>query len=314
MGQMVGSKGESLKVKAVLMAVMSCALWGSAVPFVKEMYASFAVSSQDLGSQFFLAGCRFTMAGLLILTFLSYKKKEIPLVYKWEWKYVLHVALYQTVFQYMFYYIGMANTSGVIASIIVGSTAFFGFFLSCFFYRQEKFTWGKFIGCMIGFIGILLCVGNGSLTGFELKLMGPGSSILSAVFYALSSCLLKKYAGKIESVKLCGYQFFFGGVALIILGVALGVEIGERTFVGSFCVFYLAMVSAVAYSMWSVLLARYSVSQITVFTFLTPIFGSIFTCIYDINELKNVSYITVVSLAMVVVGIIVINKQFSKIV
>ncbi|MFI3172218.1 MAG: DMT family transporter [Eubacteriales bacterium] len=301
-----------LKVTGVLMALLSCALWGSAVPFVKAMYGCFGVSSQEIGNQFFLAGIRFALAGIIIILYVSYRQRKFAAVERREVKCILHVAAYQTVFQYMFYYIGIANTASVVASIIVGSTAFFSFLLSCFFYKQEKFAWSKLAGCILGFSGILLCLGNGSLDAIDFKLMGAGSSLIAAIFYALSSCLLKKYAGFMDSVKLCGYQFFAGGIVLCIVSVFVGINIPEVTISGIMCVLYLAMVSAVAYSMWSVLLSKYNVSQITIFTFSTPMFGTVFSCMFDRSELSNLSHYTVIALLLVIMGIVIINKETRK--
>ena len=55
------------------------------------------------------------------------------------------VALFQTVIQYIFFYVGLANTSGVKGTIASGSNAFFAMLIASLIFKQEKLTFKKII-------------------------------------------------------------------------------------------------------------------------------------------------------------------------
>ena len=53
---------------------------------------------------------------------------------------------------------------------------------------------------------------------------------------------------------LSGYQFIFGGIVMIILGLVMGGRITHVSVPAILMLFYLACISAVAYSIWGILL------------------------------------------------------------
>ena len=89
------------------------------------------MDSADTASQIVFAGIRFTLAGLLVLVFTSIREKKVMFPDKEVLKYAIPVCLAQTVGQYFFFYIGVANTSGVKGGIITGLGNFIAILLSC---------------------------------------------------------------------------------------------------------------------------------------------------------------------------------------
>ena len=88
------------------------------------------MDSADTASQIVFAGIRFTLAGLLVLAFTSIREKKVMFPDKEVLKYAIPVCLAQTVGQYFFFYIGVANTSGVKGGIITGLGNFIAILLS----------------------------------------------------------------------------------------------------------------------------------------------------------------------------------------
>ena len=58
--------------------------------------------------------------------------------------------------QYFCYYIGLAHTTGVKASVLVGMNVFTAILISSLLLRLEKLTVRSIIGCTVGFLGIIL--------------------------------------------------------------------------------------------------------------------------------------------------------------
>ena len=71
---------------------------------------------------------------------------------------------------------------------------------------------------------------------------------------------------------------------------------------------YLAFLSAVAYSIWGILMKHNPVSRVSVYGFLSPIFGVISSIIL-LNEGAGFGMIHLIALILVCVGIVVVNRD-----
>lgn len=66
-------------------ALLCCALWGSAFPCVKIGYQMFAIEADQVAAQILFAGCRFTLAGILTILIGSILQKKILIPKKESW-------------------------------------------------------------------------------------------------------------------------------------------------------------------------------------------------------------------------------------
>lgn len=130
----------------------------------------FEISASDTDSVLLFAGLRFLLAGILVITFGSIIERRVLLPKKSSlWK-ILLLCLAQTVVQYAFFYVGLSRTTGVKASIIEAMNVFVAIVVAAFIFRQEKFTFLKAVGCMLGMAGIVVVNLNG--LSFEASLTG----------------------------------------------------------------------------------------------------------------------------------------------
>lgn len=121
-------------------ALICCALWGSAFPCIKIGYNMMHIASSDTASQILYAGCRFTLAGILAVVLGSLTQRQFLLPTKASLPHILELSLLQTILQYLFFYIGLAHTTGVKASIIEAVSTFVAIFVAGFLFHQEKVT------------------------------------------------------------------------------------------------------------------------------------------------------------------------------
>ena len=176
-----------------------------------------------------LAGARFIIAGCMTILFGSILAGKILLPKKGSWKNVAILSLFQTVGQYYFFFMALAHTSGVRGSIINASGNFIAILFAVYIFRFEKMTLKKFLGCLVGFAGILLIMGGGQalMSGGAVTLTGEGAMLAADFFYAGSSCLIKVFSRDENPVTLSGYQFLIGGTLLLAIGAVMG---GNLTF------------------------------------------------------------------------------------
>ena len=88
----------------------------------------------------------------------------------------------------------------------------------------------------------------------------------------------------------------------------MGGHITKVTLSGIGLLVYLALVSAVAYSLWGIILKYNPVSRVTVFGFMNPVFGVLLSALL-LGETDQASGILgLLSLLLVSVGIYVVNS------
>lgn len=268
-------KKETLTRPAVvtLLACLCCLLWGSAVPFINLGYQLFAIPEGETASQILFAGCRFTLAGLLAVLIASVPRRRFVLPRPGNWGRVVRLSLVQTIAQYVFFYIGVAHTTSVKGAIIQGLNAFVTILIACYVFRSERMSARKWLGGLVGVAGIVLVNMDGMHIDPSVSLLGEGFLVISMVAAAFSSGLIKRYSQHEEPVCLSGWQFVLGGLTMIAVGLLLGGRLHPQRMLALPVLLYLAMISAVAYSLWAVLLKHNPVSHVAVFTFLQPVFG-----------------------------------------
>ena len=292
-------------------AVLCCALWGSAFPFIKIGYDLFHIPSEAVASQILFAGYRFMLAGILAILLGSVLKKKWLLPKKESLGNIVKLCMLQTVAQYLFFYIGLAKTTGVKASIIEGVSVFVAIFVASLIFHQEELTAKKLIGSMIGFAGVVLVNAAGSGVSMGFRFTGEGFIFLSTVAYAFSSVCLKIYSEREDPIVLSGYQFVAGGLIMVIVGLLMGGRLTEWNVRGVSMLLYLAAVSAVAYSLWGVLLKYNPVSKVSVFGFMNPVFGVILSAIL-LHEGESLGLMSILSLLLVCAGIYIVNRKTGK--
>lgn len=299
-------------VNVWLTAALCCLLWGSAFPAIKTGYRLLAIEAEDVPSILLFAGVRFTLAGLLTVLIFSLIERRLLLPHRRAVKKIAVLSLFQTVLQYIFFYLGLAYTTGSRGSVINATSVFFALIISALLFRIEQLRLHKIIGCAIGFIGVILV----SLDAFQKtdgSLLGEGFVLLSSIAYAFSSVFMKKYAADDSPAMLSGWQFVLGGLVLTGAGLAFGGRLQQLNWQAAALIVYMALLSAVAYSLWSILLKYNEVSKVAVCGFMIPVFGVLLSAVFG-EGLGGIGGIVAVALLLVVAGIILVNvpKQEKK--
>lgn len=289
-------------------ALLCCALWGSAFPCIKIGYQIFGIASDAIATQILFAGMRFTLAGVLTLLIGSVFSRKVLLPKKKSVYRIIKLSMLQTVGQYLFFYIGLANTTGVKASIIEGVNVFIAILVASVIFKQETLSSKKLIGCVIGFIGVVLVNMTGSGLDLHMRLNGEGFIFLSTVAYAFSSVCLKRYSKEENPIVLSGWQFVVGGIIMTLCGLFAGGKLMLWSGSGIAMLCYLALISAVAYSLWGILLKYNPISRVAVFGFMNPVFGVLLSAVL-LRETDSIGMLSLAALLFVCIGIYVVNRE-----
>ena len=297
-------------INIIICCIFCTALWGSAFPCVKLGYELFNISVDDIFSKILFAGWRFFLAGIIVLLITACIQKKFPKLKKEAIKSVGMLGFSQTTLEYIFFYIGLSYASGFKGAILNPTSTFMMVILAHFFYKDDKLTFRKTLGCIVGFLGIIIVNLSGDVNS-QSSFLGEGCLIISALAFAIGS-IISKEATKIESnpMIVTGYQLLIGGFILIVFGLIGGGKL-QVTSTSAFMLFlYLALLSSIAFSLWTTLFKYNPVSKVSIFNFLTPIFGTILSALIlseDVFNLKNIS-----ALILVCFGIYIVNKPKTK--
>ncbi len=290
-----------------LLAMVSCGLWGSAIPCIKIGYELLGIASADVPSELLFAGLRFMLAGIIAIAAASVAERRFICVKPSSAGMVVRLSLAQTIVQYAFFYIGVSHASGVKGTIVNASSTFLTILVATLIFRQERLTGRKLVGCLVGFAGVILVNLTGDLGG-AMSVTGEGFILIASLSYAVSSSLIRVYSQHENPVALSGYQFLLGGAVLAAAGFALGGRFAQVTPAGLGMLFYLACVSGIAYSLWSILLKHNPTSRVAIFGFMNPIFGVVLSSVL-LGEAGALPWLqTLVALALITAGIIIVNR------
>lgn len=293
------------KAAVIPLTMLCCLLWGSAFPCIKLGYGYSGIGSDDTASQILYAGLRFALAGVLALIMGSLTARKPLIPRRKAVPKIVMLSLFQTILQYTFFYIGLARSTGMKSSVITASNVFLSILVASLIFRTEKLTFRKILGCAAGFSGVVLINLSGIGGGFRLT--GEGFVFLSALSYAFSAALIKRFSAEEDPVMLSGWQFIIGGTFMTVLGLVLGGRIGTVDLRGAAMLVYLAIVSAAAFSIWGTLLKHNPVSMISVFGFMNPVFGVILSFLL-LSERSEAGPLRVVAaLGLVALGIVIVN-------
>ncbi|MCK9547338.1 MAG: DMT family transporter [Sphaerochaeta sp.] len=293
---------------AALLASFCAILWGSAYPAIKQGYLLFQVGSDDTAAKMAFAGLRFATSGVLVFLVRAFQGGEVQQLTSLngkDWTKVGALALVQTTVHYTFFYIGVSYTSGAKSSILNASTVFFAALLAHVAYTNDKVTVQKAIGILLGFCAVVLVNLDGSF-GFSFTLTGEGFVLIAAFLHSFSALFSKRLSRRIDPVLMTALQLFLGGLVLLFIALIMGAPFPTSTVGGYLLLAYLAAMSAIAFSLWTLLLKHNKVSSITIFNFLIPVSGTLLSALFLGESVLRLEYL--VSLPLVVAGIVLVTQ------
>ncbi|MNQ43984.1 putative amino-acid metabolite efflux pump [compost metagenome] len=291
------------------LATLCCLLWGSAFPAVKNGYALLHIAPGDIASQMLFAGWRFALAGAILLCVAAAMKKPIMALNGRQMRQVALLGLTQTTIQYVFFYVGLAHATGVKSSIMNATGVFFSVVLAHFIYTNDRLNGRKTLGCLIGFLGVVVVNLGGGALGFDFNLLGEGFIIIAAFVLAAASIYGKRLSADMDPMVMTGWQLFIGGVVLTTIGAVGGGHLQALDLQSGALLLYTALLSSVAFAVWSLLLKHNPVGLIAAFNFLIPVFGVTLSAIFLGESLLRWSYLA--ALALVCIGIWLVTRPSS---
>ncbi|MDF1756161.1 MAG: DMT family transporter [Verrucomicrobiales bacterium] len=255
----------------ILGIVLICSiLWGSAFPTIKYVYGIWEMES--IATRFLFAGVRFTIAGLLVLLFIS-RDRPLDRLRRADWRLLAVFTLFQTVGQYLFFYLALSTSSGILGSLLVSAGSFWWVLLAPLLLKSPPPTAKHYAILVMCAIGISIAV-YAPGAGAGRPLLGGALFLCSSLSGTLGVIVLQPLSKTIDVTTATGFSLFAGGLVLTLLGLP---AIGEATAFTDLRIagttIYLAIVSAAAFTLWNGLTRQYPVNLLAGYRFLIPLCG-----------------------------------------
>ena len=260
-----GSTKDHLDLKGFLILLLLTLLWGCNYPAIKISNLGF--------SPIFNALLRSSIASVLgILYCVSIKE---PLFHRD--RRLFHGFVVGMLFglEFVCIYLGMFYTDAARAIILVNTSPFI-VALGAYLFLRERLGIFKIIGLALAFAGVYLVFQGKPRTWSSSMLFGDILELGAAVFWGATTVYIKKYlAGRVHPIHTFLYQLVFSIPIIFLCSYLLEEKwILNVEYAPVVALLYASIVVAFAsYLTWFKLIHTYPVSQLAVFTFLSPFFG-----------------------------------------
>ncbi len=288
------------------LAIVACLLWSTAFVGVK-IGLRYTTPLQ-------FAGFRFFLSGIYILPFCGNLLKSLTMM-RQHWKEVVRLAFFQTFLLYTMFYLGISLVPAAITAIIIGASPLFSAILAHLFLGDDKLTFRKMGSISLGMTGvIIIAVSRGSFSWIEGKeFWGILILILANVAGSMGNVIVVKYRMGLPPLLLNSAQLMTGGLGLILLSIPFeGLTFGINEPEYYISLGWLSFMSAVAFSIWFILLRRpgVKVSELNVWKFLIPVFGAVLSWVILVDEHPEVTALT--GMLLIGLSLIVLNANHMR--
>lgn len=291
-----------LPLRVTIPAIIACLLWSSSFVFVK-------IGLQHM-PPLTLAGFRFLLAGMMLIPF-SGNLRHLASGTVANFRHVFIVSFFSTILHYSLFFWGMVLVPGAQGAIIVGSSPLLTALLAHVLVPDDRLSLRKLLIIGLGLLGVVLvalsshpwqAVGLREFGGMVLLVLCESSFVLGNI------AVLRKMHTSLPPIALNSVQMILGGAMLLVM--AWGIEGIPHLSVhpalwGALSV--MSFISAVAFSIWFILLQSVKVSQLSIWMFLIPVFGATLSWIFLPGESPDA--FSILGMAVICVAIVLFYTQ-----
>jgi drug/metabolite transporter (DMT)-like permease len=286
-----------LDVKALILLLIITLVWGFNHPTIK--YANQGIAPV------FASALRSIIAAMCGVLYCLWKKEKI---FHTDIN-LLHGVVVGLLFgaDFACLYLGLLYTDAARSIIFLYTSPFMVAVGAHFFLKGDRLTFLKTMGLVVAFIGVLIVFQGRPASAKPSMFIGDILEIIAASFWAATTLYIKRFmARSVQPIHTFLYQLVFSIPILFAVSLVLEprwIIMLSPPIVG--CILFQSVIVAfITYLIWFKLIHGYSVSRLSAFTFLTPIFGVLAGVIFLNEEFTN-SLMT--GLPLVCAGIFLVN-------
>ena len=182
--------------------------------------------------------------------------------------------------EFLFIFQGLAYTTALRATLFIYLAPFFVVLGGRIFLPADKFSAAQWLGLLLSFAGMIVAFGLPTPAVDPRQALGDLMMVAGAIFWATTTLIIKSRLNE--------------RIAAMPSAVAIGALAYQTVWVVS-----------VTFVIWFALIARYSANRLSVFSFLTPLFG-VAAGHFVLGEPLTPAFGAAV--ALVAAGLVLVNK------
>ena len=205
-------------------------------------------------------------------------------------------------------YWGMRYTDAARAIILVNCSPFV-VVLGAYLFLKEKLTFTKVAGLLLAFAGLYLVFLGKPRSWTPSMLFGDILQLAAATLWGATTVYIKKYlADRVHPIHTFLYQLVFSVPVTFVCALFLEPKwvLNVSSAVTTAVIYSSVIVAFASYLVWFKLIHVYPVSELAIFTFLSPVFGVAAGAIFLREQLTTG---LIFGLILVSVGIYVTNRR-----
>ena len=254
------------------------------------------------------AGLRFSMASVAILLWAGATGRPIALK-RGQARQILILSVMFTA-QLALFYLGLNKTTASRGTLLANLQPFFVLILAHFFIPGDQMTRKKFIGILMGFIGVAFMFLERKGVTDDL-MIGDGLVFAAIILWACNVIYMKRIIAAFSPFHLVLYPMLFSIPFFFLAGY-----IWDSPMIGKVDVPVLAamlyqgfLTASFGFVAWTTMLQKYGAVALHSFLFLLPITGVLLGGLL-LGE-PVATYNILLALAFIVTGIIVVHSKLS---
>jgi len=210
--------------------------------------------------------------------------------------------------EFLLIYRGLVWTTATRGVLFLYLAPFFVVIGSRWLVPGDHFRLSQWLGLLLSFLGIVIAFGLPTPASDPRQILGDLMLVGGAAAWAATTLIIKASAlNRISAEKTLLYQLVVSapllGIGAIIFGERM-VSAPSALALGAFA-YQTVYVVSITFTIWFVLVVRYSAARLSVFTFLAPLFG-VAAGHLVLNEPLTPAF--AVAVALVAAGLLLVNR------
>jgi drug/metabolite transporter (DMT)-like permease len=274
-------------------------IWGSSFLLIKLGVAEMPPA--------FVAGGRLATGLLFLLVTLRLQGLSLPRQ-RLLWGKLAIVGFLNNAVPWLLIPWGEQYISSALASILNATMPFFTVLIAHYATRDDRLTWPKVLGIVLGFVGVVALIGPDLRAITSNSALGDMAVLLASASYAIAAVYARKNLRGEDHTVLATGQLSMG---LLFMAPLMLLSLGGLQAVPSakaiLAVLALGVLgSGLAYALYYWLIERASASRVSLVTYLLPVTGVVWGGLLLKEPLGPRTF---VGLALIFAGVFLVNRQ-----
>jgi len=282
----------------VFLLLLLGAIWGSSFFNIKIATYSY--------EPYTLALIRVIFATITLLVVSFFYKIKIQAFSEKKWKIYALVGLCNIAIPFSLIAIGTNKVDSYLAAMLMSTTPLTGSILAHMFTNDEKITFLKSTGIILGFIGVTVLFFDKLIIN-ETNYLFAIIILIGSTFYSISGIMILKYLKKSGNINVTASTLIWSVIFLLPLSFIFEKPLSSNpTLYSTLSLIYLGVV-ATGFAWWLrfKILAKNGIVFQTQVAYLIPIFGVIFGALILKEQL---TWKVLASLVIIILGIYIVKK------